>query len=583
VNKAACESVTVAGNGTLSLKITWFPTAAGNMREMVTLTDGKNRFMFKMVGVAHVPTPKKVYRAKAAPKTTRNAFKVKKAGQAKAKAEPSNLSRVSGVRSAVKSPAGPKQFLKRKSAVLKLTKRKPVGVMPLSLSLARADNTTVEAAAAAISAAKSAAAASATQKRLSPNAVWADKQERCFTRWLNFVLCPTSVEGGGAAAGSMADVRTRLQVRAAAAAIVRSTAFAATAAKIDAEVDAGRIAIREDRNPQADVGLRGEIVALLMAYSPGWLLVGLEAVYGETVTAADGRSLTLFLEQRLLLSAEVAAEFAHPTVPGHFGAGFAPANKRMLVKRFLRLVLLLDQAKVAEIREGRPCLFQPHSELKESKDLLFGFARLALKGEGDVTKHLKMLGYVVGHQQSPLDEFGFRVTNLATDLTDGIRLARAVENLTGKSTLGSSLRVPATERLLKQRNVKLALSLLNASGCATKVDPKHVAMGNRIQTMIVLWQMVMHFKVDVMLDPAALSAEIAALKGRHAYRTSVLAATTRRHSGARLVTTWLRADDASPPSPLVFHAPLAERHIPTLPCSCSKFCRRWCPLPLNAA
>jgi abnormal spindle-like microcephaly-associated protein len=478
-----------------------------------------------------------------------------KISQAKAKAEPSNLSRVSGVRSAVKSPVGPKQFLKRKSAVLKLTKRKPAGVMPLSLSLARADNTTVEAAAAAISAAKSAAAAaSATQKRLGPNAVWADKQERCFTRWLNFVLCPTSAEGGGAAAGSMADVRTRLQVRAAAAAIVRSAAFAATAAKIDAEVDAGRIAIREDRDPQADVGLRGEIVALLMAYSPGWLLVGLEAVYGETVTAADGRSLTLFLEQRLLLSAEVAAEFAHPTVPGHFGAGFAPANKRMLAKRFLRLVLLLDQAKVAEIREGRPCLFQPHAELKESKDVLFGFARLALKGEGDVTKHLKMLGYVVEHQQSPLDEFGFRVTNLATDLTDGIRLARAVENLTGKPTaLSSSIRVPATERLLKQRNVGLALSLLNASGCATKVDPKHVAMGNRIQTMIVLWQMVMHFKVDLMLDPAALSAEIAALKGRHAYRTSVLAATTRRDSGARLVTTWPRVDDPPPPhlSPLL--------------------------------
>ena len=57
-----------------------------------------------------------------------------------------------------------------------------------------------------------------------------------------------------------------------------------------------------------------------------------------------------------------------------------------------------------------------------SKDMLTAFSRDFLAGEGDIIKHLGYLGYKVTHQQTPLDEFDFAVTNIAVDLKCGIRL-----------------------------------------------------------------------------------------------------------------------------------------------------------------
>jgi abnormal spindle-like microcephaly-associated protein len=45
-----------------------------------------------------------------------------------------------------------------------------------------------------------------------------------------------------------------------------------------------------------------------------------------------------------------------------------------------------------------------------------------LSGVGDITKHLKSLGYVVTQRQTYLDEFEYAVTRLGKDLRDGIRL-----------------------------------------------------------------------------------------------------------------------------------------------------------------
>ena len=45
---------------------------------------------------------------------------------------------------------------------------------------------------------------------------------------------------------------------------------------IEAEVNSGKLSIRSDRDVFADVGLRGQIMSLLMSYSTPWLRLGLE-------------------------------------------------------------------------------------------------------------------------------------------------------------------------------------------------------------------------------------------------------------------------------------------------------------------
>ena len=53
-------------------------------------------------------------------------------------------------------------------------------------------------------------------------------------------------------------------------------------------------------------------------------------------------------------------------------------------------------------------------------------------GEGDVLRHLGQLGYRLSHEQDPLAEFDFALTNLAVDLRDGLRLCKVTELLTGR-------------------------------------------------------------------------------------------------------------------------------------------------------
>ncbi len=75
------------------------------------------------------------------------------------------------------------------------------------------------------------------------------------------------------------------------------------------------------------------------------------------------------------------------------------------------------------------------SEVKSSKQVICRIASELLSGEGDIIRHLYMLGYSVNFDQHLMDEFEFRVHNVATDLRDGIRLVRLFEIASGTSTL----------------------------------------------------------------------------------------------------------------------------------------------------
>jgi len=78
-----------------------------------------------------------------------------------------------------------------------------------------------------------------------------------------------------------------------------------------------------------------------------------------------------------------------------------------------------------------------NATVKSSAGILKEFGRRFLKGEGDVIRHLSMLGYVVSCIQSPFAEFDFHVDNLATDLRDGVRLQRLTEILSHDWSIAS--------------------------------------------------------------------------------------------------------------------------------------------------
>jgi hypothetical protein len=59
------------------------------------------------------------------------------------------------------------------------------------------------------------------------------------------------------------------------------------------------------------------------------------------------------------------------------------------------------------------------------------FLQHRLVGEGNVLRHLELLGFRLGYSQSALMEYPFAITNLAVDLRDGLRLIKVAEVLTG--------------------------------------------------------------------------------------------------------------------------------------------------------
>eukprot|EP00729_Bicosta_minor_P016864 gene16864-29307_t len=539
------SSLYVDGNDEVAVTVRWSPLAGGHMRETVTLSDGTHRFALKFVGHAHAKTPKKAFKSKALPKTNAKGYKytaaTKRAGSSssggaatkflvnrKEKMAPTKSRRLSCGK--VGSPRK-KAFLKRKSTMLKLVKRGPGSTMMTDSGPIRRLKLLGATLGTSSPLRKGSSGGGKRSSGPEVDDSFIGKQERCFTRWLNHVIAPAEAAITGKA--TYADTRKQLQIQTKFLAIMTSKGFQDTLTRVDEEIDAGRIAVRADRSPREDVGLRDKFTSAMLSYSSPWLRAGLEAVCNELVDPAamtNPAYLSDFIAKKLLFNDTLAAHYRHPSVPNCYKAGFEEANKIATLKRFLRLVLVLDQAKEAEVLAGRPCLFNALSEVKDSRGILNMFCKEMLKGEGDFCKHLAMFGYVAKQEQSKLDEYNFTVQNLATDLTDGVRLTRLAEVLSGDLSLSKGLRLPANTKMQMEHNIGIAIKAFKALGCSTGVFPKAIAMGNRAQTMVLMWQVLMKTHVDKVIDVKKLSAEIKSLKSRAAYKSSSVRDIIRRKS-----------------------------------------------------
>ena len=205
---------------------------------------------------------------------------------------------------------------------------------------------------------------------------WVEKQERGFTRWLNFMLTPQSIEDETSMVPGAVDVaklwsqctkdvrvpraptREVLSLRAYTARremnrlrrnsckLWQSSQVASVVSKLELEIDKLRLVIRKDRNFNRDVGMKQKLLQLLLSYNPLWLRIGLETIYGELISLgnnSDVLGLSRFLVTRLLSNPEILAEWAHPSVPHSYRDGHQEALNRFALKKFLELVYFLGK------------------------------------------------------------------------------------------------------------------------------------------------------------------------------------------------------------------------------------------------
>lgn len=391
---------------------------------------------------------------------------------------------------------------------------------------------------------------------------WKEKQEQGFTWWLNYILTPddftvkTNVSKVNAAtlilgaegqhkvsvpkAPTKEEVSLRAytascrlnRLRRTACSLFTSEKMVKAIKKIEIEIEVGRLLVRKDRHLWKDIGQRQKVLNWLLSYNPLWLRIGLETVFGELIPLADNSDITglaMFILNRLLWNPDIAAEYRHPTVPLLFRDGHEAALSKFTLKKLLLLICFLDHAKISRLIDHDPCLFCKDAEFKASKELLLAFSRDFLSGEGDLSRHLSLLGLPVSHVQTPLDEFDFAVTNLAVDLQCGVRLVRTIELLTQNWNLSDKLRIPAISRVQKMHNVDLVLQVLKSRGVSltdehgNTILSKDIVDRHREKTLGLLWKIAFAFQVDISLNLNQLKEEIDFLKHTHNIKTAMSA------------------------------------------------------------
>ncbi|KAI9776938.1 MAG: hypothetical protein M1839_009180 [Geoglossum umbratile] len=224
---------------------------------------------------------------------------------------------------------------------------------------------------------------------------------------------------------------------------------------------------------------------------------------------------------------------------------------RRTVLRSLMLILLLDTGKAnGSISD---CLFLKSSPHKSTTSILQTLSNLVLPSLGDITRPLGHLNYHATHIQYPLEEYDYKITNLATDMRDGVRLTHLVElllyppssllrenditvtmptgdilttasNHADSWLLSHHLKFPCVGRAQKVYNVQLALAALEGVSGGTAnhggVKAEGIVDGHREKTVGLLWGLVSKWGLGTLIDWEELRKEIRRLRVRLHERTA---------------------------------------------------------------
>lgn len=273
------------------------------------------------------------------------------------------------------------------------------------------------------------------------------------------------------------------------------------------------------------------------------------------------RTLESFLETFILRNEDVG-----PTIASLDGedVGTPRWSYRRTILRSIMIIVLLDKARSNSGTTLPRCLFNPSSKYKSSAAALQGLGAMLLPSVGDITRLLSHLDCRVSYKQHPLQEYDYRINNLAVDLRDGILLTRLVELLLYPSAsavlsqehgpdatstalamptgeilplvegeedwiLSQHLKIPCIGRATKLFNVQIALGALAVvrgfGSIAQEIRAEDIVDGNREKTIALLWGLVGKWGLSVLVDWDDVRREIR--------RLEMKAATCGAGSGSR--------------------------------------------------
>lgn len=305
-------------------------------------------------------------------------------------------------------------------------------------------------------------------------------------------------------------------------------------------IDEGRLKMKAHCPIVTDVGMKEHATRTLMCYNPIWLRTGLYIIFGGDSLLADPdvntdqeiTFLKMIIDKQFFSHAGLAKVYAYnKLVDGLYRPGYFENLGKIILKRFLLLVLILDRAKsqsylpikygIDGVDGGSPLLFSMNPNIKSSREVIVDFlSSNVMHGEGNLVGHLVIIGYKVSFQQSPLVEYDFNVKDFFEDLKDGVRLCRAVQLLQRDLSILMKVVVPSDNRKKHFVNCSVALQYLKQDGVPLFVDEgatiivgEDVANGEKELTVSLLWNMFVHLQLPLLIDKKRISEEIANIRG----------------------------------------------------------------------
>lgn len=160
-------------------------------------------------------------------------------------------------------------------------------------------------------------------------------------------------------------------------------------------IDDGRIKMKPHCPIVTDVGMKERAIRTLMCYNPTWLRIALYIIFGgdSLLSNVDDNSeqerafLKMVIEKQFLSHAGLAKAYAYnKNVEGLYRPGYYESLGKIILKRVLLLVLILDRAKSLSSLPlqygidgkdgGSPLLFLVKSSIKSSCQLIHGNVQL---------------------------------------------------------------------------------------------------------------------------------------------------------------------------------------------------------------
>jgi hypothetical protein len=128
----------------------------------------------------------------------------------------------------------------------------------------------------------------------------ADKQCEAYTTWLNYIVKPQEDNmqdsreiksensicetANHPTLNSLLIERRRVQASQKALTFYHGSEMKSTRNVLEREICTNRLSMRSDHDVLANVNLKSQMISLLMSYSTPWLKLGLETIFGETIT-----------------------------------------------------------------------------------------------------------------------------------------------------------------------------------------------------------------------------------------------------------------------------------------------------------